>query len=585
LLKRVYLVAGVGLLAVAGAAHAQRNLTVAAPPASEQRVALVIGNASYAEAPLRNPVNDATDVAAALRELGFQVTLRTNARQRDMKQAIRDFGEQLARGGVGLFYFAGHGVQSRGRNFLMPIGAQIEREAHIEDESVDANFVLAQMEEARNRVNIVILDACRNNPYSRGFRSAARGLAQMDASSGTLIAFATSPGSIAADGEGRNGVYTKHLLRQVREPGLPVELMLKRVRDGVITETKERQIPWESSSLRGADFYFRPSDTPVSVAAIAPPAMEAQQRLRAAKARTERGDQFLLAGRDREADAEYRPAYELMRDFRPGELDDEGKLMLARLASRIGKDYATSLALLRPLADKGMVGAQRALAFHYRGGGGVARDYFQAAVWLKKAADQGDPYAQNALAVQHRHGQGVEKNEAEAVRLYRKAAEQGFAPAQSNLGFMYRDGLGIKADDVQAVFWFRKSAEQGNMLGQTNLGYMYQTGRGGVPRDPREAMSLYRKASDQGFANAHNNIGLLYRDGLGVKKDDREAILWFQKSAEQGYDLGQVNLALMYEQGRGVTQDLALAEKWLQKAAAQGNERAKERLTRLKRGY
>jgi hypothetical protein len=255
------------MLSLVEPAFAQRNLTIAAAPASEQRVALIIGNAAYKDAPLRNPVNDATDIARALRELGFKTTLKTNVGQRQMKDAIREFGSELARGGVGLFYFAGHGLQYKGRNFLVPIGAAIEREAHIEDETVDAAFVLAHMEEARNRVNLVILDACRNNPYTRGMRSVSRGLAQMDATQGTLVAFATAPGAVALDGDGRNGVYTKHLLRQVRQPGVPVELMFKRVRDGVIEETREKQTPWEASSLRGADFYFRPGAAAASLAA------------------------------------------------------------------------------------------------------------------------------------------------------------------------------------------------------------------------------------------------------------------------------------------------------------------------------
>ena len=131
--------------------------------------------------------------------------------------------------------------------------------------------MLAQMEEARNHVNIVILDACRNNPFTRGLRSVSRGLAQMDAAQGTLIAFATAPGSVALDGEDKNGVYTKHLLLQMRQPGVPVELMLKRVRDGVMEETKEKQTPWESSSLRGADFYFLPGAVP-SIAVPSTPA-------------------------------------------------------------------------------------------------------------------------------------------------------------------------------------------------------------------------------------------------------------------------------------------------------------------------
>ena len=245
-------------LGLAPAALAQRNLTVAPADAAEVRVALVIGNSSYKTYPLKNPVNDATDIAKMLNDLGWKVTLKIDANQRQMKDEIRDFGNSLARGGVGLFYYAGRGVEYRGQNYLVPLGANIEREVHIEDETVSARFVLVQMEEARNRTNIIILDACRDNPFARSFRSVSRGLAEMKAPQGTLIAFAAAPGEKAADGEGRNGVYTKHLLRQIVQPGVPAEVMFRRVREGVLDETKEQQTPWENSSLRGADFFFRP---------------------------------------------------------------------------------------------------------------------------------------------------------------------------------------------------------------------------------------------------------------------------------------------------------------------------------------
>ncbi|MBK7473641.1 MAG: caspase family protein [Betaproteobacteria bacterium] len=166
----------------------------------EPRAALVIGNSAYAASPLKNPTNDATDVANALREFGFRVVLMTDADQHAMRQALREFGRELKRGGIGLFYFAGHGVQSKGRNFLVPVGVNIESEAELEDQAVDANLVLGYMEDAANRVNIVILDACRNNPFARSFRSASRGLAQMDAARGSFLAFATAPGSVASDG-------------------------------------------------------------------------------------------------------------------------------------------------------------------------------------------------------------------------------------------------------------------------------------------------------------------------------------------------------------------------------------------------
>lgn len=219
------------------------------------RHALVIGNSAYKTSPLKNPVNDARDFAEALKKLGFDVILKENADQRTMEKAIGKFGRQLRGGGAGLFYFAGHGMQVNGRNYLIPVDVEIESESDVKYESVDAGRVLGKMEDAGNELNIVILDACRNNPFARSFRSSVSGLARMDAPQGTLIAYATAPESVAADGSGRNGTFTKHLLTQMHTPGLTVEQVLKRVRVGVIRETKKRQIPWVSTSMTG-DFYF-----------------------------------------------------------------------------------------------------------------------------------------------------------------------------------------------------------------------------------------------------------------------------------------------------------------------------------------
>jgi uncharacterized caspase-like protein len=270
---RAFLVIAV-LAWATGTAWAQsggRTLAVekASPPV-EYKIALVIGNGEYKEARLANPPNDAQDIGRALADLGFKVTVKVNANQKAMKQAIREFGTELKRGGVGLFYFAGHGVQSKGRNFLIPVGASLESEADLEDESVDANLVLSHMDDAQNRVNIVVLDACRNNPFARSFRSASRGLAQMDAAKGTFVAFATAPGSVAADGSGRNGVYTKHLLLSLREGESDIEKVFKRVRAGVMRETGDKQVPWESSSLVG-DFLFRPEVAAKSSSIALPP--------------------------------------------------------------------------------------------------------------------------------------------------------------------------------------------------------------------------------------------------------------------------------------------------------------------------
>ena len=270
--------AALGLLGAAAFPPPAFAQAPAGQPADEPRVALVIGNADYRVSPLVNPVNDATDIAKRLEELGFKVILKLNASQREMKRAIREFSAALrARSGVGLFYFAGHGVQSKGRNYLLPVSADVRNEYELEDESVDANLVIGAMDEAQTRVSLVILDACRNNPFAKSFRSTQGGLAQMEAARGTLIGFATAPGSVAQDGLGRNGLYTKHLLASLREPETDVERVFKRVAQGVSRETGGSQVPWVSSSLTG-DFYFatpaaRPAPkpaAPVEIATITP---------------------------------------------------------------------------------------------------------------------------------------------------------------------------------------------------------------------------------------------------------------------------------------------------------------------------
>lgn len=216
---------------------------------SGRRVALLIGNSAYKPVPLKNPINDARKMAEALYELGFEVTLKEDLNRIDMKRAIKSFGEELRSSDIGLFYYAGHGFQLKGRNYLQPIGAVIEKTKRAESAAVDVGVVLAQMEGAKNKINIVILDACRNNPFTSRLRSEDVGLASIDAPSDTLIAYATAPGKLALDGDTDNGVYTKELLVHIRKKDLTIEEVFKRVRIKVRDKTGGRQIPWESSSL------------------------------------------------------------------------------------------------------------------------------------------------------------------------------------------------------------------------------------------------------------------------------------------------------------------------------------------------
>lgn len=226
------------------------------------RIALVIGISRYdALRNLANPVNDARAVAAVLRRLRFDVDLVLDPDQRTMRQAISRLGERMARAGTGatgLFYYAGHGIQSRGINYLIPARAPIRREADLVLEGVALDAVLSQMQEAEVSTNIIILDACRDMPLTRSFRSASNGFAQVDAPNGSFIAYSTAPGSVAADGEGANSPFARALLREMIQPGQTIESMFRNVRRAVLQETGGAQRPWDSSSLV-EPFYFRPN--------------------------------------------------------------------------------------------------------------------------------------------------------------------------------------------------------------------------------------------------------------------------------------------------------------------------------------
>jgi uncharacterized caspase-like protein len=228
---------------------------------AETRIALIIGNSNYASANLKlaNAANDAAAMQLALKEAGFQSIVKLNARRVDFYRAVDEFSARIIRDphSVGLFYYAGHGVQADGVNYLIPVDAQIQSTGDLEANAFDVARVLRAMQAAQNEMNIVILDACRDNPLRRT-RSTVRGLARLDAPSGTFIAYAAAPGQTAEDGFlGTNGVFTGELLKAMALPNLPLEQMFKKVITGVRGATRGSQTPWFEASIQG-DFYFHP---------------------------------------------------------------------------------------------------------------------------------------------------------------------------------------------------------------------------------------------------------------------------------------------------------------------------------------
>lgn len=231
------------------------------PPSATlgNRVALVIGNSSYANDPLPNAVNDSTDIAAMLRSRGFKVIEKRDVSLKQMREAARQFATEMEKSDAALVFYSGHGIEVGGRNFLIPVDEDIKRDFEVANQAFDLGQFVDMMERVpstrKNRVNILIVDACRDNKVARSWRSVTRGLVKIDAPRGTFVAFSTAPGSVASDGTGRNSPFTKHLLRAIQQPNQPIELVFKNVRRAVIEETKGDQVPWENSSLIG-DFYF-----------------------------------------------------------------------------------------------------------------------------------------------------------------------------------------------------------------------------------------------------------------------------------------------------------------------------------------
>lgn len=236
-----------------------------------RRVALVIGNAAYADAPLRNPVNDARLMESTLQRLGFDVDRVENADFKGLRRAIRDFGTRAAGADVALVFYAGHGMQEDGENYLMPIGAQIDKPADLAIEAISANALLRQVESVGARVALVVLDACRNSPMHTRTRSVSRGLARMNAPTGSIVAYAAQPGAVADDGDGANGLYTSYLARYLLQPGLDIKQVFEQTAIAVERDSRGRQRPREDIGLRGAFSLTGPAVTaPVPAATVQP---------------------------------------------------------------------------------------------------------------------------------------------------------------------------------------------------------------------------------------------------------------------------------------------------------------------------
>jgi len=545
---------------------------------SEHRVALVIGNASYQHVDrLGNPGNDAKLIADTLQKSGF--TLVGGGAQRDLDKAafdrlVREFGQQIQGADVALFYYAGHGMQVQGSNWLLPVDANPTRAQDLDFQLVNADLVLKQMDGAGTRLNIVLLDACRNNPFgSLGTRGVSGGLAQMRAPEGTLISFATQPGNVAVDGTGTDGPYATALADAIRQPGLDIFRLFNQVGLEVKHETQGSQQPWVSSSPIDGEFYFSRTDTAPDV--VAAPVLEAAPAVQPSPSRDASTAAKPAPVQGTDAQQSLR---ELAEKGQPQAQVDLGLLYAKGIG--VEKDYAIAMQWFQRAAEQDAPRALYLVGVMYERGFGVPRNYDTALDWYRRAAAKNAPLAELALARFYGQGLGVERDPAQRVAWLLLAANQGNPQAQFILGNIYRRGLDVPQDFATAAQWYQRAVLQEFVPAETQLGLMYEHGNG-VPQDYAQAVRLLRLAAEKGNAIAQNALGMMYRRGQGVKQDYAQAQRWLRASAEQGNGLGALNLGILYAEGLGVPRDRVEAQKWFEKSAAAGNEAATARLARL----
>jgi Caspase domain/Sel1 repeat len=499
-----WLAAAVLLIAVTGSAHA------------EKRVALVIGNSAYQHArALANPDNDAKLMSDTLLSLGFFVVgggAKLDLDKAAFDAALGEFEKQTIGADVVLFYYAGHGVETHGQNYLVPVDANpAAGEADVFQQSIMLTGVMDRIEKVGARINLLLLDACRDNPF-QGRDATTAGLAQMQAPPGTLISFATQPRSVSLDGDDGHSPYTRALANTLTHPGYGLFKAFNEVGLAVEKATQGAQLPWVSLSPISGNFYFagKPA-APVQEARLTPSHDPAQRDLitdcdRLAAAPWDTGhspDVFGVMIEKIDVVAAGRACDEAMQRYPEIArfVFEAGRVANAR------KDYGTSRQLYDRAAAAGYALAWNNIGASYEDDTQGHRDPVEGAKWYTKAADAGEPIAMNNLGWMYETGLGVKKNCAEAVRLYEAAAKAGLSYAMSNLGLLYYSGKCVE-------------------------------------RDYAEAKRLYEQALAAYSDNdgAMNSIGVLYYNGNGVPRNTKLGRQWFEKAAALGNREAKLNL-------------------------------------------
>ncbi|NDV95002.1 hypothetical protein D0T84_08740 [Dysgonomonas sp. 521] len=595
-----YLFLFVALLFFTSLSFAQdRNLKLVKKPTenptSQKRKAVVVGMSDYgAGKSLNNTLNDANDMADVLTRLGFEVTLLENNDLRSLKTNLNNWYTSIEGNDMAVFYFAGHGMEVNGHNYLIPVDADLNSQTDVQYNTLNVNQVLGNMDEKQVGMKLLILDACRDNPFTRSWSrgNGEKGLTGMTAPTGTYIAFAASPGAVAHDGGThnlRNGVFTHFLKREIVKEGVSISDLFDKVGGEVSKLTQGRQTPFKNSSLTGSFYFIPPSDKPT-------PALEVD---------TEKQEWV-----SRMMDIESKLPAKFLNDHtwmvfffeKERKVSDSQLLKVATAARYLNHNPGAKLRLTGYTSRKEGTPMENMMLSEARAKGaanmlitkfGIDASRLQ----VEWQGDRESPFAENdanevvliqaekktlspAELVSQANTYYNNKQYNEAFPLYKQAAEQGSTEAQHSLGNCYYYGLGATQDYNQAIYWFRKVADLGNDDAQCRLGYCYANGWG-VSRNEAQAVYWWKKAAEHGNDDAQYNLGICYANGRGVTIDHEQAVYWYRKGAEQGNADAQCGLGTHYVHGFGVTRDYSQAIYWWKKAAKQGNDGAKSGLQAL----
>ena len=582
-----------------------------------KRVALLIGNEKYeATSQLNNPANDVELMKASFEEAGFDsVTTVHDVGRQAMVKALRDF-EDLATGAdVAIVYYSGHGMEMNGQNFLLPTDVKLQTDKDIEDEAVGLDRVQRSLEGA-TKLKLVILDACRNNPFEQSMtrsistRAVSRGLARVEPESADLlVAFASKAGTVALDGEGKNSPFATALAKYLTEPGVDVRIALGKVRDEVVSVTNRGQEPFVYGSLGGAQIFLNIREVNISITNNGEQLSPNTQSAAAADWQNIRdlADKDLIAAFLAKHGSD--PVYKMLAEKKlkllseaeqtssvtPDEIawdalkqstdaaaltrflerypdskhKAEAEQQIAALEpqkglniSQTGKDTQASrdcyLLAGEPQSMPGFVGVNF-----------LKLDSARALTACAQAVNENpdDMMLVNMLG----RAQDAGRDYIEARRNYQKAADGGNMYALTNLAWFSVYGTDGAVDVDQGKRMFEQAAKAGNAYGQASLGWLYREGYGGVARDYEEAARWYQLAAGQGYANAMATVAWFYREGLGLSKDLAQSLAWYKKAAEGGDVNAMSSLGWAYQNGLGTEQNYVEAKTWYEKAANVGD--------------